>query len=214
MRLVCALASILLATSALPALAANPAPAQSTAASAARGRVLATTCVFCHGIKDYTVPYPTMHVPLIGGQHAKYIVNALKEYAGGDRHFATMHAQASSLTPQQMRDIAAWVSSLQSNPPPTNGNAKAPSFATTCASCHGARGVSTNPQYPSLAGQESDYLLRALQEYKSGKRKNSIMNGMASGLTLQQMQQLADYFGRQPPALKLLPEPGPHSPER
>ncbi|MGA7966770.1 MAG: c-type cytochrome [Gammaproteobacteria bacterium] len=209
MRLVRALATILLAAAAGTASAASPAPAQATAASAAQGKVLATTCVFCHGIKDYTVPYPTMHVPLIGGQHAKYIVNALKEYAAGDRHFATMQAQASSLTDQQIRDIAAWVSSLQSNPPPTNGNAKAPSFASTCAACHGARGVSTNPVYPSLAGQKSDYLLRALQEYKSGKRKNAIMNGMASGLTLQQMQQLADYFGRQPPAMKLLPEPGP-----
>lgn len=209
MRLVCSLAMILLATAAGTASAASPAPAQSTAASAARGKVLATTCVFCHGIKDYTVPYPTMHVPLIGGQHAEYIVNALKEYAAGDRHFATMHAQASSLTDQQIRDIAAWVSSLQSNPPPTNGNVKAPPFASTCAACHGARGVSTNPAYPSLAGQKSDYLLRALQEYKSGKRKNAIMNGMASGLTLQQMQQLADYFGRQAPAMKLLPEPGP-----
>lgn len=209
MRFVCALASILLVAAALPASAASPAPAQSTAASAAHGKVLATTCAFCHGIRDYTVPYPTMHVPLIGGQHAKYIVDALKEYAAGDRHFATMHAQASSLTGQQIRDIAAWVSSLQSSPPPTNGNAKAPPFAATCAACHGARGVSTNPEYPSLAGQHSDYLLRALQEYKSGKRKNAIMNGMASGLTLQQMQQLADYFGRQKPALKLLPMAGP-----
>lgn len=209
MRLVCSLAMILFAAAAGTASAASPAPAQATAANAAQGKVLATTCVFCHGIKDYTVPYPTMHVPLIGGQHAEYIVNALKEYAAGDRHFATMHAQASSLTDQQIRDIAAWVSSLQSNPPPTNGNVKAPPFASTCAACHGARGVSTNPAYPSLAGQKSDYLLRALQEYKSGKRKNAIMNGMASGLTLQQMQQLADYFGRQAPAMKLLPEPGP-----
>jgi len=205
MRLVCALASIMLAVSALPASGASPAPSQSTAPNAAQGHLLATTCVFCHGIKDYTVPYPTMRVPLVGGQNAAYIVAALKEYAAGDRDFPTMHAQASSLTGQQIRDIAAWFSSLQPNPPPTNGNAKAPPFAASCAACHGAEGVSTNPAYPSIAGQESDYLLRALQEYKSGKRKNAIMNGMASGLSLQQMQQLADYYSRQTPALKLLP---------
>lgn len=210
MRPVCALASILLAVTALPALGASPAPSQSTAPNAAQGKLLATTCVFCHGIKDYTVPYPTMHVPLVGGQHAAYIVAALKEYAAGDRDFPTMHAQASSLTDQQIRDIAAWFSSLKPHPMPTNGKASAPSFASTCAACHGARGVSTNPDYPSLAGQKSDYLLRALEEYKSGKRKNGVMNGMASGLTVKQMQKLADYFSRQPAAVRLLPrQPGP-----
>ena len=204
MRPVRACATILLALSTLPAFAASPAPAQATA-NAAMGRTLATTCTFCHGIKDYTVPYPTMHVPLVGGQHAAYIIAALKEYAKGDRDFPTMHAQAASLTDQQIRDIAAWFASVGPTPAPTDGNAKAPSFATTCASCHGAKGVSTSPQYPSLAGQKSDYLLRALQEYKSGKRKNAIMNGMASGLSLTQMKKLADYFSRQTPAVKLLP---------
>ncbi|HYW76723.1 MAG TPA: c-type cytochrome [Gammaproteobacteria bacterium] len=204
MRPVRACATILLALTTLPAFAASPAPAQATA-NAAKGRVMATTCTFCHGIKDYTVPYPTMHVPLVGGQHAAYIVAALKEYAKGDRDFPTMHAQAASLTGQQIRDIAAWFASVGPVPAPSNGNAKAPSFATTCASCHGARGVSTSPKYPSLAGQKSDYLLRALQEYKSGKRKNAIMNGMASGLTLAQMKKLANYFSRQTPAVKLLP---------
>lgn len=202
-----ACATILLALSALPALAASPAPAQGTAANAAHGRLLATTCTFCHGIKDYTVPYPTMHVPLVGGQNAQYVFDALQEYAQGKRDFPTMKAQASSLTKPQMRDIAAWFASLKPSPEPTNGHAKPPAMATTCASCHGARGVSTNPKYPSLAGQKSDYLLRALEEYKSGKRKNAIMNGMASGLSLAQMKKLADYFGSQTPALRLLPQP-------
>lgn len=209
MRFAFVLTPLLLVAAALPAVAATPAPAQSTAAKAALGKVLATTCVFCHGIRDYTVAYPTMHVPLIGGQHAKYIENALKEYAEGDRDFATMHAQASSLTPKQRRDIALWLASLKPTPMPTDGKAKAPPFAATCAACHGARGVSTNPEYPTLAGQHSDYLLRALEEYKSGKRKNAIMNGMASGLTLQQMERLANYFSRQKRALRLLPLAGP-----
>ncbi len=209
MRFACILASLLFVTAASPALAAN-ATAPATAANAAHGRIFATTCVFCHGIEDYTVPYPTMHVPRIGGQNAAYIVAALKEYAKGDRHFATMHAQAASLSVQQMRDIAAWVSSFKPNPAPTNGNAKAPAFASTCAACHGARGVSTNPQYPSLAGQYQDYLLQALKEYKSGKRKNPIMNGMASSLTLAQMKRLAHYFASQPAAVRILPHAGPH----
>lgn len=209
MRQALLLVSLVLTMALTPAIAAK-APAKPTHGNAAMGRVLAQTCVFCHGIKDYMVPYPTMHVPKVGGQRYKYIINALHEYAKGDRDFATMHAQAASLTPQQIRDVAAWFSSEGPKHMPKNGKVKAPAFAATCAACHGSRGVSTNPRYPSLAGQYSDYLLRALEEYKSGKRKNPIMNGMAASLSYAQMKRLANYFSSQPPALRTLPHPGPH----
>lgn len=209
MRLGCALFSLLLATTALPALGAQ-APTASTAPNAGQGRILARTCIFCHGIEDYSVAYPVYRVPKVGGQREAYIVSALHEYADGKRHFATMHAQAASLTDQEIRDIAAYFASLGPKPAPTNGDAKPPAFAATCASCHGARGVSTSPEFPSLAGQHPDYLLEELKQYKSGERRNPIMNAMASSLTLEQMKQLADYFGSQPAAVATLPHPGPH----
>lgn len=181
MRIASLSALILLAGMATPVLAA-PAPAAGTTSAAAastapdpyRGFIMAQTCAFCHGVKDYTIPYPTRHVPLIAGQHAAYIEAALKDYAEGDRDFPTMKAQAQSLTPQQIRDIAAYISGLAPNPPPTNSGGKAPPFAASCAACHGARGVSTEPGTPSLAGQYEDYIILALKEYKSGKRKNAI----------------------------------------
>ncbi len=208
---------ILVASMAIPAWAA-PAPTPGTTSAAAsstapnpyRGFIMAQTCAFCHGVKDYTVPYPTRHVPLIAGQHAAYIEAALKDYADGDRDFPTMKAQAQSLTQQQIRDIAAYIAGLAPVPPPTNSNGKAPPFAATCAACHGARGVSTNPNYPSLAGQYEDYIILALKEYKTGKRKNAIMNAEASGLTLAQMKKLAHYFGQQKVTpLGMLPLNGP-----
>ena len=214
MRLTIILVPFLCAAMAGTAFAAAAPVATATSASSAanpvRGRILAHTCSFCHGVENYTIPYPTRHVPLIGGQSALYIESALKEYAEGHRDFATMQAQGASLTQDQIRDIAAYISDLGPNPPPTNDNEKAPAFAATCAACHGARGVSTDPHYPSLAGQFEDYLLVALEEYKSGKRKNAIMNGMASSLTLEQMKQLALYFGMQKDGpLKLMPLAGP-----
>lgn len=209
MRFGCILFSLLLAAPALSAFGAE-APAAGTAPNPAQGRIFARTCIFCHGIEDYSVAYPVYHVPKVGGQREDYIVTALHEYAEGKRHFATMHAQAASLTNQQIRDIAAYFASLGPKPAPTNGNAKPPAFAATCAACHGARGVSTGPHFPSLAGQHSDYLLEELKQYKSGQRQNPIMNSMASSLTLQQMKELADYFGSQPPAVLTLPHPGPH----
>jgi cytochrome c553 len=82
------------------------------AGDAAKGKVAAYACIGCHGIPNYTTNYPTYRVPQVAGQHAAYIVQALQEYKSGDRTHKTMHAQASSLSDQQMQDIAAYFESL------------------------------------------------------------------------------------------------------
>lgn len=81
------------------------------AGDAAAGKVKAELCRGCHGIPGYFNVYPTYHVPKIGGQHAKYIVAALKAYKAGQRPHATMQAQAQSLSEQDMADIAAFFAS-------------------------------------------------------------------------------------------------------
>lgn len=63
-----------------------------------------------------------------------------------------------------------------------------------CAACHGSNGMAVNSQYPNLAGQNYQYLLQALERFKKGERNNSIMHGMASGLSKAQMQNLAAYY--------------------
>jgi cytochrome c553 len=75
----------------------------------------------------------------------------------------------------------------------------------SCAACHGADGnTPTGPDFPRLAGQHYDYLLKALRDYKSGSRKNPIMGGQASGLTTQDMADLAAYFSSQKGALHVI----------
>lgn len=69
--------------------------------------------------------------------------------------------------------------------------------AQVCASCHGADGNSTDPQYPSLAGQYENYIVQALREYQNGNRKNPIMSGFAAGLSEDDMENLAAWFGSQ-----------------
>jgi len=76
------------------------------------GRDKAVTCMGCHGVRGYVNVYPTYHVPKLGGQHAQYIVAALKAYKNGQRQHATMRAQAASLSEQDMQDIAAYFESL------------------------------------------------------------------------------------------------------
>ncbi|MGH8457649.1 MAG: c-type cytochrome [Stenotrophobium sp.] len=93
-------AIILAATLSLPAFAEGNAEA---------GRVKSSTCMGCHGIPDYANAYPTYRVPKLGGQHHEYIIAALKEYRAGERAHKTMHAQASSLSDQDIEDIAAFL---------------------------------------------------------------------------------------------------------
>jgi len=89
----------------LGCLLAAPAHA---AGDAAAGRVKAQTCTGCHAIASYNNVYPTYHVPKLGGQHAEYIVAALKAYKSGERAHKTMHANAINLSDQDMQDIAAF----------------------------------------------------------------------------------------------------------
>ncbi len=69
--------------------------------------------------------------------------------------------------------------------------------AKTCAACHGPDGNSAAPDFPRLAGQKFDYLVKALADYKSGERKNAIMAPQAANLSQRDMEDLAAYFSRQ-----------------
>jgi cytochrome c553 len=70
--------------------------------------------------------------------------------------------------------------------------------AQVCAACHGADGNKpVAPENPILAGQHQDYLVKAMKDYKSGKRNNPIMKGFAAGLSNQDMEDLAAWFASQ-----------------
>ena len=64
-------------------------------------------------------------------------------------------------------------------------------YAAVCVSCHGANGNSGTPAYPKLAQQHPEYLVKQLQEFKSGKRKNAIMQGFAAMLSEDDMKNVA-----------------------
>jgi len=70
-------------------------------------------------------------------------------------------------------------------------------LSAACVACHDADGNSSNPQFPRIAGQHADYMVQALKAYKSGARKNAIMAGIVTGLSEQDMEDLAAYFSRQ-----------------
>jgi cytochrome c553 len=165
--------------------------------NAAQGKLLAYTCQGCHGVPNYRNAYPNYSVPRLGGQHANYLAAALKGYAAGERSHPTMHAQATTMSDQDRADIAAYLhgAPLQTGqevvgtPPPAT---------QTCVACHGTDGAKTvTEDYPILAGQYGDYIVQALKEYKSGKRKNAVMAGIVTGVEEKDFPAIAQFFSQQ-----------------
>lgn len=192
MRIAAAIAPLLFAC----ALAAQPAVAEG---DADRGKDLAYTCLGCHGIEGYRNAYPSFRVPKLGGQKAEYLIDAIKGYRDGLRAHPTMVAQAVSLSDQDVADIATYLSTLGAETVAA-GASEGPELerAQVCVTCHGPRGISQNPLWPSLAGQHEEYLVHALNQYRSGERKQAIMSAQAQSLTDDDVALLARYYSRLP----------------
>jgi len=66
--------------------------------------------------------------------------------------------------------------------------------SSACKRCHGTSGMSKNPKYPNLAGQQELYLIKALEDYKNGKRNDNTMRSVVSGMSSSTMDDLAAYY--------------------
>ena len=187
-----------------------------SAQDAKAGEKKAAMCIGCHGIPDYKASFPEVYrVPMIAGQSAQYIASALAQYKKGDRKHPTMRAIATSLSEQDMADLAAFYSTeAKSEPAPATPAGAPPAEVAellkkgNCASCHGLNfSAPIDPTYPKLAGQHADYLYVALKEYQTDKnpqvgRNNAIMMGMARPYTHAEAKQLAAYIASLPGELK------------
>jgi cytochrome c553 len=184
-----------------------------TAADLAAGKVIAEReCKGCHGL-DGGGAAPG--IPHLAGQHARYLVAALKEYKEGKRTHAALRDIAGHLTETETRNVAGYYASL----PPVQAAVATDSayaspyqrgqkVAAACTKCHGEDGNSTTPGVPSLAGQQPQYLVAAIQEYLQRERKAAPMHALLPGLTKLDMETLALYFSSQTPAQRAAPSFG------
>jgi len=119
---------------------------------------------------------------------AQFLLAALMGVAASASLAADEHAAAP----------AAAAPAKPAKPDPAKGdtlfNASTPTIQS-CASCHNADGNSSIPANPKLAQQHPEYILKQLQEFKTGKRKNAVMTPMASHLSDQDMRDIAWFVG-------------------
>lgn len=93
--------------------------------------------------------------------------------------------------------VAAELAKLEAVPTRPGDPKAGQGKAGACAACHGMDGNSSDAQYPKLAGQNEQYIVRQLMNFKSGSRVNAIMQGMAAPLTPQDMHDIGAYFASQ-----------------
>lgn len=208
-------------TSSLATLAALLAAASMTVSTAAlaqdakAGEKKVQMCIGCHNLPGYQSSFPEIYkVPKIAGQNAKYIVASLNAYKKGERKHPSMRGIATTLSDQDMADVAAYYEQLGKGAaaPATVGEPPADIAKllakANCESCHG-KNFSTpiDPTYPKLAGQHADYLYAALKAYQTDRnphvgRSNAIMMGMAKPYTLPEIKAMAKYLSSLPGELK------------
>ena len=178
-------------------------------------------CIGCHGIHGYQASFPVVYkVPKISGQSASYIVAALSAYKKGERRNPTMRGIATTLTDQDMADVAAYYQqhgkndsqTLPAQVSPGSEEVNALVQKGACTSCHGPNlSAPIGGAYPKIAGQHQDYVLVALRSYQAPPqsvwgRNNAIMGGVAKQFTSDELKLLSKYVSEQQGELQTVPQ--------
>ena len=165
--------------------------------------ISATVCSACH-TADGSRGIPTN--PILQGQHADYLVKQLTEFKSGKRDNAIMKAMASTLSDDDMRNVAAFYASKSAKPGESKNPATvdlgkkiwrggiAEKSVPACAGCHGPTGAGIPSQYPRLGGQHAEYVSGELTLFRSGARANSPqMMAIAGKLSDREIKAVVDY---------------------
>jgi cytochrome c553 len=161
-------------------------------------------CAACHGA-DGNSAIPAN--PKLSQQHPEYLVKQLQEFKSGKRNNAIMKGFATTLSDDDMRNIAYWLTSKKAK----QGFAKDKELVSlgeriyrggiadrqvpACAGCHSPTGAGIPSQYPRLGGQHGDYTAAQLTGFRDGVRKNNLqMSQVAAKLNDREIKAVADYI--------------------
>ena len=162
------------------------------------GKKLAEACAKCHGEDGNSKIAGT---PSLAGQQPHYLVVAIQEYHQGERKTASMKSMLRSSNKADVEKLALYFASQ------TPAERLAPSFgdaaagqplSAVCGGCHGAQGVSADASTPSLAGQDAQYLVKAIKAYRT-TRQHWGMQRFVAGLNDKDMENITAFYTVQKP---------------
>ena len=161
-------------------------------------------CAACHGADGNS---GTPAYPKLAQQHPEYLIKQLQEYKSDKRSNAVMKGFASTLSDEDMKNIAYWVTAQKAKP----GFAKekelvglgeriyrggiADRQVPACAGCHSPNGAGIPSQYPRLSGQHAEYAAAQLVAFRDGVRKNNLqMTQIAAKMNDREIKAVSDYI--------------------
>ncbi len=163
------------------------------AAEISEGKNKAAPCVGCHGTNGIS---KNPHYPSLAGQKKAYIEAQLKAFQSSKRTNSTMQGMSANLNETDIKNIAAYFSSLSSESAGGDSSLakKGQDKFAMCAGCHGSKAEGRG-SFPKLAGQQPEYLKKQLLSFKNGSRKGGPMNAIISSLSEQDINEIAEYLG-------------------
>ena len=169
-------------------------------------QVAVGTCANCHGRQGRSI---APKFPVLAGQHAGYLaaqLHAFKSQIRGDPDaLGYMWGMSAPLNDEMINSLAAYYAA-QSPGPGVGSDAAtiargadiyakgiAADGIPPCAGCHGPTGEGTN-EFPRLAGQHAQYLLKQLRSFQSNLRDVAVMHGVAQSMAIGEMESVAAYL--------------------
>lgn len=175
---------------------ADPAKAQ---------QIASTVCVACHGA-DGNSPVPAN--PKLAAQHPDYINKQLTNFKSGDRKNPIMTGMVAMLTPEDMKNLAAYFGGQKLAPSAAKDKVLAEQGekiyragiaeigVPACSGCHGPAGSGIPAMFPRIAGQHGEYIETQLKSFRAGERANDpgkMMQTVAMKMSDKDMKAVAEY---------------------
>ena len=154
------------------------------------GKTASAGCGKCHGARG--ISHDPM-VPSLAGQEPVYLVSAIKAYHNDKR---STEARMPVRTDEQVENLAAYYS-IQQLEASVEDQISGQQMAAKCDRCHSPASGKRKVNVPVLRGQNHEYLVKAMKEYRRDDRDNSMMHKMSTHYSDEKIEALADYYASQ-----------------
>lgn len=169
-------------------------------------QIVNTVCIACHGA-DGNSPLPAN--PRLASQHPDYLNKQLTDFKSGERKNPIMTGMVAALTPEDMKNLAAYFGGQKLAPAAAKDRVLAAQGeqiyrggvaamgVPACSGCHGPAGSGIPAMFPRLAGQHGEYIETQLKNFRTGERANDpnkMMQMVAMRMSDQDMKAVAEYI--------------------
>ncbi|GAA6134185.1 c-type cytochrome [Oceaniserpentilla sp. 4NH20-0058] len=158
------------------------------------GKDRSMLCGYCHG-KDGNSVKP--EIPNLAGQNPEYLLKQFSLFAAGERKNYVMEQLSKSISIQEKIEMALYFSAQSVIPKSDAGNTEHGKsvYNGICVTCHGANGLG-DKELPRLAGQNKEFVIKTLTDFKSGKSKraSSPMFNVMKSIKQSDIDHLARYI--------------------